>query len=86
MFVLVCHVILLLLSCDVCVGMLCLQPSERGVVHLRGARLTTPISQLYYSDVPLGLTMVSSGSLTAAVKPLLMNPSLAKISISATLV
>ncbi len=40
-------------------GLLCLQPSESGVVQLRGTRLTTPTSNLCYSDVPLGPTVVS---------------------------
>ena len=44
-------------------GLLCLLPSESGVVHLKGCRLEQPSSGgaggLVYSDVPLGPTLVS---------------------------
>lgn len=43
-------------------GLLCLLPSESGVVHLKGSRLERQTSGgLVYSDIPLGPTLVSSG-------------------------
>ena len=42
-------------------GLLCLLPSESGVLHLKGARLPqnhTHKAGLVYSDVPLGPTLV----------------------------
>lgn len=42
-------------------GLLCLLPSESGVLHLKGARLPQSHTQragLVYSDVPLGPTLV----------------------------
>jgi hypothetical protein len=44
-------------------GLLCLLPSESGIVHLKGSRLECQSSEgLVYSDVPLGPTLVSVSS------------------------
>ncbi len=44
-------------------GLLCLLPSESGVVHLKGSRVDQleDGQLLVYSDVPLGPTLVSAG-------------------------
>ena len=46
----------------VSVGIMTLLPSEGGVIHLKASRISQSQSQsqLYFSDVPFGPTMVSS--------------------------
>ena len=47
---------------SVSVGIMTLLPSEGGVIHLKASRInqSQSQSQLYFSDVPFGPTMVSS--------------------------
>jgi hypothetical protein len=48
--------------CTLSAGIMTLLPSESGIIHLKASRIdqSHSQSQLYFSDVPFGPTMVST--------------------------